>query len=144
VKHVGALALVGVMFLPLAGCGSAKPPALSVSCVTRNLPSGLLRATLTITNTTPAAQRALIYGPALRWIRHVYPVLVPHEVAVIQGGHRASYVGLIVPRVGANGNRKILLRLAGTAHRLPIAVSGTGVVQAGDTHPLQDSPCQIG
>ena len=76
-----------------------------MSCVTHALPKGMERVKVHVTNTTGATRTAVLYGPAIVYVRHEYPVLRPK---VLNGaGH---VIGLVVPDVKPHTTMTVLLR----------------------------------
>jgi hypothetical protein len=121
VKEVWSL-LAGlcVVATVLDGCGSSSPPVLTMSCVTRALPKGMERVKVHVTNTTGVTRTAVLYGPAIVYVRHEYPVLRPK---VLNGaGH---VIGLVVPNVKPHATTTVLLRFQQPpqAKRLAVADS---------------------
>jgi len=107
-----ALFCISVCLPALAGCGSSSSPPLTLSCKTHRLPNGLVRTAVTISNTTSTGRKAIIFGPALDWVRYVHPALLPTvEVVTLKPASR-TYTALIVPRVRANKSMHLLLRFA--------------------------------
>jgi hypothetical protein len=99
------LAGLCVVATVLDGCGSSSPPVLTLSCVTRPLAKGMERVTVHVANTTGVTRTAILYGPAILYVRHEYPVLRPR---MLSGGSHA--IGLEVPSVKPHKTRTVLLR----------------------------------
>lgn len=101
-----------VLLAAVAGCGgsSAPPPPFTLTCKTRLLPSGAIRAAVTVKSAGSQPGHAILYGPALRLVTHEYPLLSTRFVVDRHGGSQTTYIGLVVPRVKANGAAHLLLR----------------------------------
>jgi hypothetical protein len=111
VKRLRAtLVWVWLVVPAVAGCGSSAPPPFSLTCKLHRLPTGAVRAAVTVTNNTGNASGAIIYGPALRWVTHEYPLLATRFVIDRTNGRQTSYIGFAVPGVKAKGARTLLLR----------------------------------
>lgn len=145
VKRVGlGASLAGLMLFFITGCGGTPSP-FSVSCTTRSLSSGLIRASVTVTNATSAPGRAYVYGPAFNHIRHVYPaVLFPTFVTVKGGTGSSSYPGFVVARVRPNHPAHLIFRFARVNGASSIAVSNSATIPAGSGNPLSNSGCTVG
>jgi hypothetical protein len=98
---------------------------------------------VTITNNTGKAGQAIIYGPALTWLRHIYPVLTTAQVVVNATGTSRSYIGFLVPRVKPKAPAHLLLRFAPGARGTTIVATGQTTVHAPDWHVLDNNNCRI-
>jgi hypothetical protein len=116
---------LSVLLFTAAGCGgsSAPPPPFALSCKTRFLPSGAIRAAVTVKNDSAHAAGAILYGPALRLVTHEYPLLSPRFVIDRSGGGQTTYIGLVVPRIKAGGSAHLLLRFTRPAQPRSIFVT---------------------
>jgi hypothetical protein len=103
---------LSVLLSTLAGCGgsSAPPSPFALSCKTRILPSGAVRAALSVHSNMSHAGSAILYGQALRLVTHEYPLLSTRFVIERSGGAQTTYIGFLVPRIKANGTAHLLLR----------------------------------
>jgi hypothetical protein len=96
-----------------------------------------------ITNNTGKVGKAIVYGPALTWLRHIYPVLATAQVIVTAAGTRRSYTGFVVPRVKPKDSAHLLLRFAPAARGSSIVATGRTNVHAPDWHILDNHDCRI-
>lgn len=142
-KQVFWAALCGVVVVSLAGCGAKKPPKLAVACSTHRLASGLIRTRVTVTNTTPAALRAIVYGPALKNTRFIQPRYDPANVYVRVGKQRRHYVGFVIPRVAPRHPAHVLFRLAKPGQPEPILASSHSVVQVDSWDVISNDGCTV-
>ncbi len=139
-----AFLLLGLLLI-LPGCGGSGTPApLAASCSTRLLNSRLMQAKVTVTNTTNVPHRAVVYGPALRRVRYVHPVLKTVEVVVHVGKSAQSYPGWIIPRVSPNGPRHILFNLGKPTRASSILAAESSSVRLNDWNALNNPDCTIG
>lgn len=103
-----------VLLSTVAGCGgsNASPPLppFSLTCKTRLLASGAVRAAVTVTSNASRAGSAILYGPVLRLVTHEYPLLSTRFVIERRNGRQTSEIGFLVPRIKANGTAHLLLR----------------------------------
>jgi hypothetical protein len=143
VKSLFLAAVCGALATSLAGCGSSAPPSLAVSCTTRTLASGLIRARVTVTNTTPNALRAIVYGPALRNTHFIHPRHRPTEVYVKVGNQRRSYVGFVIPSVGPRTPAHVVFQLAKLPYPQPILATAQAVVHADSWDEVSNKECRI-
>jgi hypothetical protein len=143
VKYLLAAAVCGIMAMVLAGCGSSAPPPLAVSCTTRVLASGLIRARVTVTNTTPTVLRAIVYGPALGNTRFIQPRYNPTNVYVVVGKERRHFVGFVIPTVSVKTPAHILFHLARPIGPQSILVTSHTTVQADDWSALDNPSCTV-
>lgn len=137
------MACLAIVLPALSACGSSAPPPFAVSCKTHQLTSGAYRVKVTITNNTSKAGRAIIYGRALTWLRHIQPVLTTAQVIVTAAGSRRSYIGFVVPGVKSKDPAHLLLRFAPAARGTSIVATGRPNVQAADWHVLDNNDCVI-
>jgi hypothetical protein len=116
---------LSVLLFTAAGCGGsgAPPPPFTLSCKTRILPSGAIRAAVTVKSNSAHAAGAILYGPALRLVTHEYPLLSPRFVVDQSGAGQTTYIGLVVPRIKANGSAHLLLRFTRPAQPRSIFVA---------------------
>lgn len=136
---LAGLGVFGVLFL--VGCGSSGPPPLVLSCTSHPLSPGLVRVAVKVTNSTAVQRDALLYGSALTYVRHEYPVLKTRQVIVARNGQTTPFVGLVVQHVGANKTATVLLRFQIPPHRETFSVAtGTSVHDTG----AGSSTCHIG
>ena len=142
-KLLFAAAVCGVVVTSLSGCASTAPPPLTLACTTHTLPSGLIRAKVTIRTTTGAALRAVVYGPALTNTRFIQPRYSPTTVYVEVGGQRRSYVGFVIPSVGTKRPGHVLFRLARLQHPQSILASPHTVVHAGSWDAVRNPDCTV-
>src|SRR5437899_1753 len=103
---------LSVLFSAVAGCGgsSAPPPPFALSCKTSSLPSGAIRAAVSVHSNLSHAGSAILYGPALRLVTHEYPLLATRFVIQRSNGAQTTYIGILVPRIKVNGTARLLLR----------------------------------
>lgn len=106
------LLTLSVFLTTVAGCGgsSAPPPPFALSCKTRILPSGAIRAAMTVRSNLSRAGSAILYGPALRLVTHEYPLMPTRFVIARSGSGQTTYIGVLVPRIKAKGSAHLLLR----------------------------------
>jgi len=131
---------LGGLALGLAGCGSSdSAPPYTVSCRAHRLPSGRIRVAVTVNNTTAVAGSPILYGPALQWVRHTYPLLLPIPVRAAA----VSYIGLRVPRIHPGKALHLLLRFVPPPSPQALAVTDTSVIAAANTNPLSTAGCTI-
>jgi len=124
----------------LAGCGSSGSAApYTVSCHIHRLPNGRIRAAVTVNNATDVAGSPILYGPALQWVRHTYPLLQPNPVRAAA----VSYIGLRLPRIRPGKALHLLLRFAPPPAPQAMAVTDTSVIAASNTNPLSTAGCTI-
>lgn len=141
--RLGLLCL-GVLLPVLSACGSSDPPPFSLACTIHRLPSGNIRAAVTVTNSTSTAATATIYGPAFSSIRHFYPVTMASIYATVKStGRPVSYPGFAVRRVRPDHPAHLLLRFAPPARPAPIAVSASRVIKTDGSDPFDNSSCII-
>ena len=134
------LGCLGGLAVGLAGCGSSDSAApYTVSCRTHRLPTGRIRAAVTVNNSMAVAGSPILYGPALQWVRHAYPLLLP--VPVRAGA--VSYIGLRVPRIHPGKALHLLLRFAPPPSPQALAVTDSSVIAASNTNPLSTAGCTI-
>jgi len=74
------------------------------------LPSGAIRAAVSVHNNMSHAGSAILYGPALRLVTHEYPLLSTRFVIDRASGAQTTYIGFLVPRIKAKGTAHLLLR----------------------------------
>jgi len=74
------------------------------------LPSGAIRAAVSVHNNMSHAGSAILYGPALRLVTHEYPLLSTRFVIDRASGAQTTYIGFLVPRIKADGTAHLLLR----------------------------------
>jgi hypothetical protein len=135
-----AFAGLGLLAAVVAGCGSSSPPTLVLSCVPHALPSGALRISAKVKNTTKARRDALLFGSALGYVTHVYPVLKTRQVVVRASGKSSPSIALLIPGIKAGGVVRVLLRLA--AHR-PAASLGVAAPSHTNGAVSSGSACRI-
>jgi hypothetical protein len=101
-----------VLLSVVTGCGgsSVPPPPFALSCKTSVLPSGAIRAAVSVHSNMSHAGSAILYGPALRLVTHEYPLLSTRFVIDRGSGAQTTYIGFLVPRIKANGTAHLLLR----------------------------------
>lgn len=146
VKHLWRGLLAGVALLPfLSGCGSGDSPPFSLSCTVQPLPTGQLRAAVTVTNNTSSAANAMIYGPVMTQVRHFYPFTLQASQVVVEQTHgQNTFDGFVVPRVLPNTPSHLLLRFDRPLHPGSIAVATTRTVDGTNGNPLDNPDCVIG
>ena len=127
----------------LAGCGSASSPPLTVSCNVHKLPGGLVRANVTLKNTSAATSNAYLYGAPLTHVTHIYPALAPGPVTVTVSGSSRSYVGFLVPHVRSGQSVHVLIRLAPPLHGKSLVASTHHVIKASNWSVLNNSDCVL-
>ncbi|MBV9282372.1 MAG: hypothetical protein JOZ41_20005 [Chloroflexi bacterium] len=143
-KSIAALLGIGLILTALAGCGSGGSDALlKLACSSRKLPSGAIRVQVTVTNTTDRAKRAIIYGPAIGDVSHIYPVLTPTHVTVLVGKGSATYDAFIISQIPAQKSAYLLLRFAPPMPAQSILVSERFTVRASDWSVLDNPDCRI-
>lgn len=138
------LACAGLLVPLLAGCGSSTTPALTLACTVHRLRLAD-RVQVTVTNTTGSPHRAIVYGPPLSAVQHVFPphLLAPTTVQVTVGNQHRSYIGFLIPRVGPRRRVRALLRILPPAHLASILATTSRTVQASDWSVLDNSGCRI-
>jgi hypothetical protein len=137
-----ALAGLGFLVVLLVGCGSSSPPVLVLSCIKHRLPAGNVRVKVTVRNTTAVARAGVLYGPALPYVRRVYPMLQTHALTVKHGGRQTTSIGLLLPHIKANGAAHVLLRFHPPAHPAALSIAPPHFVK-GDA-AAQSGSCHIG
>jgi hypothetical protein len=119
-----ALLPLSALLFTVVGCGSsAPPPPFALSCKTHLLPSGAVRAAVTVKSNSSKPGSAILYGPALRLVTHEYPLLSTRFVIDRSGGGQTTYIGFIVPRIKANGSAHLLLRFTRPAQPRAVFVT---------------------
>jgi hypothetical protein len=96
-----------------------------------------------VTNTTPNALRAFVYGPALRNTRFIRPRYSPATVYVEVGGQRRPYVGFVIPSVRTKTPAHILFRLAKLSRPQPILAAPGAVVHLDSWDAVSNSACTV-
>lgn len=142
-KLLFVAAVCGAMVTSLSGCGSSAPPPLAVSCKTRSLKPGLIRAKVTISNTTGAALRGIVYGPALSNTRFIHPRFRPTTVYVEVGTQRRSYVGFVIPSIGPKAPAHVLFRLARLRRPQSILAAPHATVHADSWDAVRNAECTV-
>ena len=140
-----ALGCVGVIVPVLAGCGSSTSPPFTLACTTHKLPTGFIRANVTVTNTTDKAGKVFVYGPALASVSHVYPAfpLSPTTVVVRVSHTQQTYIGFVIPRIAPKKAAYLILRLTPTRRAQSILVGSSRVIRAPDWSILNNPDCRI-
>lgn len=136
---------VSVCLPALAGCGSSPTPPLTLSCKTRRMPNGLVRAAVTVTNTTSTGRKAVIFGPALDWLRYVHPALLPAVEVVTLKPTSRSFTALVVPHVRANKSVHLVLHFAPprrTSHAT-VGVAPTTHMSVTSWKDIDNADCSI-
>lgn len=128
-----ALLPLSVLLAAVSGCGgsSAPPPPFTLSCKTRVLPSGAIRAAVTVKSNLSRRGSAILYGPALRLVTHEYPLLATRFVIDRSGSGQTTYIGFLVPRIKAGGAAHLLLRFSRPVQTRSIFVTDGPHVSAG-------------
>ena len=131
-----------VLLSSVAGCGgsSAPPPPFALSCKITPLPSGAIRAAVSVHSNLSHAGSAILYGPALRLVTHEYPLLSTRFVIERSNGAQTTYIGFLVPRIKANGTAHLLLRFKRPTQPRAIFVTNGPHVTAAST---QNGRCVI-
>ncbi len=142
-KLLYVAAVCGAMATSLSGCGSSAPPPLAVACTTRPLASGLIRARVTISNTTGTALRGIVYGPALSNTHFIQPRYRPTTVYVQVGTQRRSYVGFVIPSVGPKAPTRVLFRLARLRRPQSILATSHATVHADSWDAVRNADCTV-
>jgi hypothetical protein len=114
-----------------------------VACSIHKLPSGFIRASVTVRNTTALPRNAIVYGPVFVLIRHVYPLLRPSQVTVTVSHTHTAYIGFIVPRVDPKKPVHLLLRFAPPARPQPILVTDQSTIKSSSWSFLENPLCHI-
>jgi hypothetical protein len=127
---------LSVLLSTVAGCGSssAPPPPFALTCKTSMLPSGAIRAAVTVKSNSSRASSAILYGPALRLVTHEYPLLSTRFVIDRSGGGQTTFIGFIVPRIKANGSAHLLLRFTRPGQPRSVFVTDGPHVTGASTH----------
>lgn len=135
------LACAGILVSTATGCGSSAPPPFALSCKLQVLSAHFIRAAVTVHNNTGNHARPIIYGPALRFVTHEYPLLSTKFVVVDSAkAQRTTYIGFVVPRIKANGTAHLLLRFLQPPRPVSVLVTGVPHVKQAD---LQNEDCVI-
>jgi hypothetical protein len=143
VKRLSATFMtLSVLLSTVAGCGgsSAPPPPVTLSCKTHILPSGAIRAAISVHSTLSHPGSAILYGPALRLVTHEYPLLSTRFVIDRSNGAQITYIGFLVPRIKANGTAHLLLRFRRPAQSRSVLVTNGPHVNGAST---QNGRCVI-
>ncbi len=131
------------ILLAFAGCGSRTAPVLTVSCHTRALPSGAIRARIIVANVSSSARSGEIYGPALSRLTHIYPVLRQTQVVVVFPAHRQTFIGYVLPTIRPKKSARLLMRFAPGPHAGSLVVTDTRTIHATSRSILTNPKCLI-
>jgi hypothetical protein len=71
-----------------------------------------LRVNVKVKNTTSSRRQALLFGTALGFVTHVYPVLKTRQVTMRIARKASPSIALLIPRIKAGGVAHVLLRFA--------------------------------
>jgi hypothetical protein len=143
VKRLLVPTCVGALLLTLGGCGSSSPPPLTLACKGQRLPGNFIQLRVSVTNTTDRPQSAVVYGPALQWLRHISPVLSPAQVVVKTPHARQAFIGYLVPHVSPKQPSHVMLRFATPNRPRALVVTNKRTVQASSLQYIQTSTCKI-
>lgn len=128
----------------LAGCGSSPPPPFAVSCTTRTLASGQIRAAVNVVNNTKTAGAAIIYGPIFANIQHIFPHdLTPTHVIVSTSTVRSDYVAFEIPRVRPGKSARVILRFLRPTHAESVAATKSTNVRVNGAIEPNNPKCVI-
>jgi hypothetical protein len=83
------------------------------------------RVKVGVTNTTAVVRTAVLYGPAVLYVRHEFPVLRPRML-----GGSSHAIGLVVPAVKPHATVHVLLRFQPRARSMRLAVADTSAQKA--------------
>jgi hypothetical protein len=131
------------ILLALAGCGSSTAPVLTVSCSTRALPSGAIRARVIVTNVSSSERSGVIYGPALSRLTHIYPVLRQAQVLLVLPHQRRTFIGYALPTIRPKKSRRLLMRFAPGSNAGSLVVTDARTIHAGSRTVLTNRKCMI-
>lgn len=145
VKGLQLATVLGVMLALLAGCGSSAPPPFSLSCSTRRLPSGFIRAVVQVRNSTGHTAPAYVYGPHFDNVRHIFPVslLTPTHVVVTVSNQQRTYFGFLVGGVPHQKPAVLILRFIPPANPVSILVADRAAVHASSWDVLKNPQCVL-
>lgn len=117
---------------------------MAASCTTHLLPSGLIQANVTVKNTTSATTGASVYGPALRQVQYVHPVLQTVEVIVHVGKSAQSFPGWRLPALAPDKEGRVIFRMRKPAQALSILAAPGTSVKLDSANGLNNSDCTVG